>query len=53
MHFCVADWKLIGLKDDKYVDPLSGITYDAFCDGSKILKTGLVLAFVSSYVTLY
>ena len=53
MHFCVADWKLIGLNDDKYVDPLTGITYDAFCDGTRVLRAGLILAFASFYITLY
>tara|TARA_B110001450_G_C17202890_1_gene312150 strand:- start:97 stop:255 length:159 start_codon:yes stop_codon:yes gene_type:complete len=52
MHFCVANYKVIGLKDDTYVDPLTGITYDAFCDGARLIQVG-VAAMAGLLVAVY
>ena len=54
MHFCVANWKDIGMdtSKDTYTDPLTGVEYDAYCDSAKYLsRAGIAL--LSFYVSVY
>ena len=53
MHFCVANWKNIGMdtSENTFTDPVTGVEFDAYCDSAKYLS--IALASFSMYVALF